>query len=382
MSATVTPILTGTGTFRRTYQAQIVEGDGRTLEARVVPYNVVAEVADPPDFRPYREMFVPGAFEKQLAAPDRVRVWLNFEHQQGLGGIVGHGVELSEEPSALAGRFRVHENADGDKALQLYHEGLLTGLSLEFAAMRSRVVNGVTERLRAHIHAVSLCRFPAYQGAAVLAARQGLMMAADEDTDPCAECGHAAGTHVACGVNGCPCNVYVPDGTECASCGHQMASHVACSVEFCDCEAYVEADDAAADQAAGEPAVAGRAAPPMPEGLEERLAALGITPLGRIAKTSQPWSGDPGRFTDEQYRASTLHSRPGPKEACLLPVLEPDGTLNVNALGPAAAALNGARAGLRGMSQTDRAAAARKLVRYYNAAGIDVPPALRTLASS
>ena len=96
--------------LQRTFQAEIREGDGRTLEARIVPYNVQAVVADPPAFVPYPEMFVPGAFERQLAVPDRVRVWLNFEHQQGLGGIVGHGVELADTPAALTGRFRVHEN--------------------------------------------------------------------------------------------------------------------------------------------------------------------------------------------------------------------------------------------------------------------------------
>lgn len=161
--------------LRRDFPVEFAEGgDGRTIDARIVPYDVKAKVADPPDFRPYEESFVRGAFERQTGAPDRVKIWLNFEHEQGLRGIVGHGVELHDRDDGLYGSFRVHENADGDKALSLVRQGLLTGLSLEFASLRSRVVDGVTQRLRAHIDKVSLCRDvnAAYQGAEVLAVRQ------------------------------------------------------------------------------------------------------------------------------------------------------------------------------------------------------------------
>lgn len=156
----------------RTFEATLAEGDGRTIEARIVPYGVEATVADPPTFRPYRERFAQGAFERQVSAPDRVRVWLNFEHEAGLRGIVGHGVQLRDSPDGLDGVFRVHENPDGDKALSLVRDGLLTGLSMEFAAQRSRNVDGVVERVRAHIDKVSLCRTPAYEDARVLAVRE------------------------------------------------------------------------------------------------------------------------------------------------------------------------------------------------------------------
>jgi hypothetical protein len=116
-----------------------------------------------------------------------------------------------------------------------------------------------------------------------------------------------------------------------------------------------------------------------------RLAALGFEPLRRMAMTSKAWDGSPGRFTDDQYRASALFCRGGgqpPKQDCSLPVLEPDGTLNVNALGAAAAALAGARGGVANASREQKAAAARKLVRYYNAAKMEPPPSLRALAGS
>jgi HK97 family phage prohead protease len=292
-------------TFTRTVAAELAaDGDGRTIEARIAPYGAAAEVADPPEFKPYNEMFVPGAFEAQTRAAGRLKIWLNFEHDQGLRGIVGHGATLEERSDGLYGTFRVHENADGDKALQLIRDGLLTGLSLEFAALRSRVVNGVVQRLRAHIDKVSLCRFPAYSDAQILAVRTAPL----EQVPP-----------------------------------------------------------------AEEPA----------EELLERLAALGVERLQHRAVTRKPWDGSPARFTDDQYKRATLFCRGGdapPKQDCSLPVLEPNGDLNVNALGAAAAALAGGRGGLANVTGAQKATAARKLIRYYRQAGMEPPASLVAMA--
>jgi len=106
----------------------------------------------------------------------------------------------------------------------------------------------VTTRLRAHIDKVSLCRFPAYQEAQVLAVR----------TEP----------------------------------------------------------------------VALPAAAPLPADLADRLEALGVELLTRVATTSRPWDGSPARFTDEQYLRACLIVRSGDapaKERGSLPVLEPGG---------------------------------------------------------
>lgn len=162
--------------MRRTFETAVTasEGDGRTIDARIVPYNVPATVVDLPpagDGMPYQEEFAPGAFERQLRAADRVKVWLNFEHEIGLRGIVGHGTALHDEEDGLYGTFRVHENADGDKALAMVRDGLTPSLSLEFLALRTRIVDGVARRLRVHLDRVSLVRSGAYAGAEVLAVR-------------------------------------------------------------------------------------------------------------------------------------------------------------------------------------------------------------------
>ena len=390
--------------FTRTFEASIVEGDGRTLDLQLVPYDVEALVADPPDFTPYRESFARGAFAAQLRAPDRVRAWLNFEHEQGLRGILGHGVALEDHASGLRGRFRVHSNADGDKALQLVHDGLLTGCSIEYVALRSQRVGGVMRRVRAHFDKVSLCRFPAYADAGVLAVRQATMPPDDQET--CATCDHPAAMHAgddnsgACTTPGCDCDSFsieieIDDATDqsATSSSSSRASVVvpaalagmlyspSTTIDVTDYTTTTNVGEALREAAARE--LPGTVA--LDDALAERLRALDIEPLRRMAMTSGAWDGSPSRFSDDEYGRSALVCRAGDgsmKERCSMPVLEPDGTLNVNALGSAAGALAGARGGLGGLSPALRAAAARKLVRYYNAAGKEPPPSLLALARS
>ena len=160
----------------RTFPVEF-ETDGRTIDARIVPYNVVARVTDalstPPSLEPYEEMWMPGAFDQQLRAANRIKVWVNVEHEPGLRGIVGHGDELVSRTDGLHGTFRIHENADGDKALQLVNDGLLTGMSLEAVPQRSKVVNGIVQRVKGRLLAVALARpgLPAFRSAQVLAVR-------------------------------------------------------------------------------------------------------------------------------------------------------------------------------------------------------------------
>jgi HK97 family phage prohead protease len=312
--------------LRRDFPVDFAEvGDGRTIDARIVPYDVPARVADPPTYRPYEESFVRGAFERQTQAANRVKVWLNFEHEQGIRGIVGHGIALEDRDDGLYGSFRVHENPDGDKALSLVRQGLLTGLSLEFAALKSRVKDGVTQRLRAHIDKVSLCRDAnaAYQGAEVLAVRQSPEVEDETQAEPEAQ----------------------PQE-----------------------EAPAPQDPQPEDEDLERMAV------------DEMLERVGYEPLLMRAVTKKPWDGSASRFTDEQYQRSCLIDRGGDdpvKERCSLPVKEPNGDVNANALGQAAARLNQ----VASASPEQKASAARKLRRYYSQASMEPPPSLMAMAS-
>lgn len=97
--------------------------------------------------------------------------------------------------------------------------------------------------------------------------------------------------------------------------------------------------------------------------------------------SSKAWSEiKPSDYTDEQWkRACLIHlegSSESPKSYCKLPVLEPDGTPNTNAMAAAAGALNGARGGVDA-PDSQKAAAKRKLARLYKRVGIDVPDSLK-----
>lgn len=64
--------------------------------------------------------------------------------------------------------------AAGDTALELVRAGVLGGVSVEFAPIKSRVVNGIVERLQVRLGDVALCRRPAHAGAEVLSVREAL----------------------------------------------------------------------------------------------------------------------------------------------------------------------------------------------------------------
>ena len=164
-------------TFTREVAVRIAaEGDGRTLEARLVPYNETATVND--GTGAYQERFLPGAFSSQMRAANRIKAFLNFRHRQGISDQIGYAQTIEDRTDGLHGHLRVLENPDGDKALQLVEAGMLDRLSIEFQPIKDRVVDGVTERVKARLVGVALTPQGAYDGAAVLAVREE-----DEDDD-------------------------------------------------------------------------------------------------------------------------------------------------------------------------------------------------------
>lgn len=99
--------------------------------------------------------------------------------------------------------------------------------------------------------------------------------------------------------------------------------------------------------------------------------------------TNKPWDGSASRFTPAQWRASCLIDTgmgdPDTKGRYKLPVTEPDGTVNTNALHSAAAVLAGGMGGVSASSQAKKAAA-KKLVRLYGQANETPPPSLKNMA--
>jgi HK97 family phage prohead protease len=158
----------------RTFQTVDIEADGRNVEMLCVPFEVSATVVDPPPFgdgQPYEEQFARGAFASATKAPNRTL--LEFEHwHPGLSGIIGHAAHLEERDDALYGRFRVTEHTDGDKALALIKDKVLTAASVFFEPIKSaRSQSGAMRRLKVKLDRVALCRVGTWPQAQVIAVR-------------------------------------------------------------------------------------------------------------------------------------------------------------------------------------------------------------------
>lgn len=156
--------------------------DGRTLHVRVVPFDEVVTVADPPDFRPYKEQFMPGVFRGQENAAHRIRLRSNHDEDMRetgkrgseMASVVGKGVSLREAKGGVEAEFRFLDTAQANTARELVAEGGYDGVSAEFIGIRSvRTKEGVLQRVKAHLDSVALALGPAYSKAEILALREG-----------------------------------------------------------------------------------------------------------------------------------------------------------------------------------------------------------------
>ena len=106
-----------------------------------------------------------------------------------------------------------------------------------------------------------------------------------------------------------------------------------------------------------------------------------------MAISNKPWDGSASRWPDTaSFCKSCLldlnpSGKPKTQDNCKLPIKEPGGDINANALPAALGALNGARNALTGVSSADKKKAARALLRAYHAAKLDIPDSLRNMAS-
>jgi hypothetical protein len=241
---------------------------------------------------------------------------MNFEHRQGISDVVGRGTALRETKDALEGTFRMLAGNDADKALELVNEKVLTGVSLEAEVQKSVREDGIVKRVKARLVNIALTRMPAYEDAMVLAVREQ-----PPETEPMPQ----PGTHNP------PVNEVIPIYTRNTA-------------------------------------------------VDDLLERVGFEPMTTRAVTRKPWNGAASKYPDAAAycRASLIDDNPADEDKtiarCHLPVYEPNGDLNANALAAAAGRL----------SQTQspqKASAARKLVRLYRQAGMEPPASLRAAAS-
>jgi len=175
------PFLVPGGLLHREFRADLTVGDGRTVDVRIVPYGERIRHKDGEHGRgrSYEEEFLPGVFNHQLNAANRVLA--NIEHEESPTATVGHGIMLREAADGFHGTFRLLETPAGETARQLIGAGALDGISLEAKERKTvRGNDGVLRRAKADLYAIAFTRFGAYKGAKVLALREEVEEVIDE----------------------------------------------------------------------------------------------------------------------------------------------------------------------------------------------------------
>jgi Escherichia/Staphylococcus phage prohead protease len=158
-------------TITRAFTAALeLDGDGRTIMGRCVPYDTPTLVAD--DLEPYMETFKRGAFRSAMKDPARVH--LVFGHDElAIGNQLGHAVSFADTDGGLDAVFRA-VGSPGEVALEQIRAGMFRGLSIHAAIPPSgsrRRADGVIERTMVYLRHVALVKEPAYEAATVTALR-------------------------------------------------------------------------------------------------------------------------------------------------------------------------------------------------------------------
>lgn len=138
------------------------DGDGRTIDLRVMPWGVTANTPQGP------EAFARGAFEG--TDPTRVTI----ESQAHDGALVGRGVSMEERDDGAYLSARIARTQAGDDLLALTSDGVLRDASVAFLPVAHRTENGTTVRTRVDLRRVAVLERGAYRGAEVLAVRNDL----------------------------------------------------------------------------------------------------------------------------------------------------------------------------------------------------------------
>lgn len=168
----------------REFVAADLEVTGRTVDVRLVPFGEVARVADPPDWRPYEEEWLPGVFDHQLSAANRIHA--KYGHSRSVVDVVGHGISLrSQDGDGYHVSTKIHQTLQGETALELLRDGALPCVSLEAEPVKAvRSASGVVQRVKANVTGFAFCRQGAFAGARVLAIREAPDIIFDEELLP------------------------------------------------------------------------------------------------------------------------------------------------------------------------------------------------------
>lgn len=151
------------------------DGDGRTLEGRILPFGQRARVVDP-GVPPYDEEFVAGCLTglcQHITRAGHARwIRLDLDHSESLDGRIGFAEWIEQRDDGAYGTFRLHKGPQLEKVRSMLEESH-TGLSVNFDSVRARQSEGVVQRLAINIGAVAATPVPSYAAAKILSMRDG-----------------------------------------------------------------------------------------------------------------------------------------------------------------------------------------------------------------
>jgi HK97 family phage prohead protease len=157
---------------------------GLTVTGIVVPYGVETAITEPrPDgVIKYREVFVPGAFQRAERNP--FRTTLTYAHDTSVGNRLGYGLAFRDSSEGLVGEFRLDAStaAKARDILGSSHRNLSVGFWSIVPRAFTEVAGALVERRAVHLDHVAAVTDPAYAGAAVTAIRGADPV--DVDGDP------------------------------------------------------------------------------------------------------------------------------------------------------------------------------------------------------
>lgn len=145
--------------------------NGRTLFGIVAPFGQYATVYDGAGpSRPYEERIARGAFARSINERGS-KINLIYDHDNSAMPI-GKATLLREQDDGLFAEFQIARTARGDEALQLVHEGMISGFSIRAGIVRSnKDSRSQVTRQELALRDVSLTEHPVYATAGVTGIR-------------------------------------------------------------------------------------------------------------------------------------------------------------------------------------------------------------------
>ena len=132
------------------------EPEGRRISGVAVRYGDTATLLFG------KERFEAGAF------PDLSNVRMDVQHDRGrIVTRTGAGLEMTDGPDALRFSAELPATREADDVLTNVRAGIYRGASIEFRAVRQRLVSGVRVISKAVLSAVSVVDNPAYKQSAI-----------------------------------------------------------------------------------------------------------------------------------------------------------------------------------------------------------------------